>query len=80
MMDLNIRALKDKAAASLDAARFLMGAGHLDFAAARAYYAMFYVAGALLARIGQSYSRTTWLAPPQQLPRFTSVAAGWRKR
>ena len=30
---------------------------HYDFAASRAYYSMFYIAGALLASIGQSYSR-----------------------
>ena len=31
--------------------------GHHDFAASRGYYAMFYVAEALLAHLGQSYSK-----------------------
>ena len=53
----DVQALLDKARANLDAARLLLDAHHLDSAASRAYYAMFYVAEALLAQIGQSYSK-----------------------
>lgn len=41
--------LLDKASGSIDAARTLLDAGHLEPAASRCYYAMFYVAEALLA-------------------------------
>lgn len=41
----------------MDAARGLLRDGYPDFAASRAYYAMFYVAGALLATRGLSYSK-----------------------
>jgi uncharacterized protein (UPF0332 family) len=54
---LGVPALLDKARANLDAARLLLAAQHLDSATSRAYYAMFYVAEALLAQIGQSYSK-----------------------
>ena len=43
-----IRDLVEKGRRSLDAARGLIRDGHFDFAASRAYYAMFYVAEALL--------------------------------
>jgi uncharacterized protein (UPF0332 family) len=52
-----IQALVDKAKESSQAARSLSKAGHHDFAASRAYYAMFYIAEALLATLGQSYSK-----------------------
>lgn len=52
-----IEALVAKAKESLDAAQGLLRDGHPDFAASRGYYAMFYVAEALLAALGQSYSR-----------------------
>jgi len=52
-----VQALIEKAKESTDAARSLAKDGHYDFAASRAYYAMFYVAEALLAHLGQSYSK-----------------------
>ncbi len=51
-----IRALIAKAKTSLEVAEGLVRDGHFGFGASRAYYAMFYVAEALLARIGQSYT------------------------
>lgn len=55
-MNSGIEALFTKARESLTAAQILIKEGHYDFAASRAYYAMFYVASALLANLGQSYS------------------------
>ena len=52
-----IEELIHKAKKSLDAARNLLRDGYPDFAASRAYYAMFYVAEALLAVLGQSYRK-----------------------
>jgi uncharacterized protein (UPF0332 family) len=52
----DIELLIEKATQSLDAAELLRQRGYFDFAASRAYYAMFYVAEALLASLGQSYS------------------------
>ncbi len=49
--------LTPKARDSLKAARLLAANGLLDFAASRAYYAMFYVAEAFLLERGQSFSR-----------------------
>jgi len=46
----------EKAKESLAAANLLQQQGYNDFAASRAYYSMFYVAEALLASLGQSYS------------------------
>ena len=46
----------DKARASHEAATLLRREGYLDFAASRAYYALFYVAEALLLERGLSYS------------------------
>ncbi len=43
-----IRELMSKASESLHAATVLLDAGHPDFAASRAYYAMFYAAQAML--------------------------------
>jgi len=48
-----IEALLQKAKESLEAARGLLRDGYPDFAASRAYYAMFYVTEALLACLGQ---------------------------
>jgi uncharacterized protein (UPF0332 family) len=56
-MTPDIEALIHKAKKSLGAARSLVEDGYFDFAAARAYYAMFYVAEALLAFIDQSYNK-----------------------
>jgi len=51
-----IESLLARAVDSVAAGRTLLVAGHPDFAASRAYYAMFYVAEALLATLGQSYN------------------------
>ncbi len=56
-MNPDIEALIHKAKKSLGAARSLIKDNYFDFAASRAYYAMFYIAEALLARIGQSYNK-----------------------
>ncbi len=55
-MTPEVRALLDKARASHEAATLLRREGYLDFAASRAYYALFYVAEALLLERGLSYS------------------------
>ncbi len=57
MSQSEIGKLIEKAKESLKAARQLLCVGYDDFAASRAYYAMFYVAEALLLAIGQSYSK-----------------------
>ena len=49
-------ALINRAGASLAAASNLLRDGFADFSASRAYYAMFYVAEALLLELDQSYS------------------------
>jgi uncharacterized protein (UPF0332 family) len=51
------QALVEQARESLDAARVLTQAGHHGFAAARAYYSMFYVAEAFLAGKELSFSK-----------------------
>jgi uncharacterized protein (UPF0332 family) len=51
------RGLLLKAKESLRAAELLLNEGHADFAAARAYYAMFYVAEALLLGEELSFSK-----------------------
>ena len=48
--------LLGKAYRSIDSAKMLAGGGHFDFAASRAYYAMFYVAEALLLTKGLLFS------------------------
>jgi uncharacterized protein (UPF0332 family) len=48
----SVEALFAKARDSLAAAHVLIKDGYHDFAASRAYYAMFYVASALLAELG----------------------------
>jgi uncharacterized protein (UPF0332 family) len=55
-MTSGIGALFTKARESLAAAKVLVKGGYYDFAASRAYYAMFYVASALLADLKLSYS------------------------
>lgn len=50
------QALLDKAQRSMDAAKSLVEQGFYDFAVSRAYYAMFYVAEALLDREGLTFS------------------------
>ena len=55
-MTSGIEALFTKARESLAAAQVLTKDGYYDFAASRAYYDMFYVASALLAVLGLSYS------------------------
>jgi uncharacterized protein (UPF0332 family) len=51
------RALLDKASESLTVARSLHPSGHYDFAAARSYYTMFYVASVLLLRRGLRFKK-----------------------
>ena len=46
-----------KASRAIDAAKLLLQAGDADFAAGRAYYAMFYVAEALLAEKERRFRR-----------------------
>ena len=55
MIKPGTEALLDKAARSLDAARILQKAASPEFAASRAYYAIFYVAEALLFQIGLTF-------------------------
>lgn len=55
-MNPDISALLQKAKDSLAAAELLRREGYWDFSASRAYYAMFYVAEALLASLGLSFS------------------------
>lgn len=55
-MSAEVAALLAKAARSRRAAALLAQEDYLDFAAARAYYALFYVAEALLLAEGQSFS------------------------
>ena len=49
--------LLEKAARAIEAAKTLLKTGSADFAAGRAYYAMFYIAEALLLEKGLSYSK-----------------------
>ena len=55
-MTPNQSVLIQKARESLSAARLLQGRSYYEFAAARAYYAMFYVAEACLLSRGLSFS------------------------
>jgi uncharacterized protein (UPF0332 family) len=50
-------ALVNKAKDNLGAARTLISDGYYDFAASRAYHAMFYMAEAMLMQLGQSYNK-----------------------
>ena len=56
-MKAGVRELLEKARDNIEAALVLVETRHLDAAASRAYYAMFYVAEALLAQIDQSYGK-----------------------
>jgi len=49
--------LLDKASRAVEAARVLLREGNMDFAAGRAYYAMFYVAEALLNEKGMRFRK-----------------------
>ena len=55
-MKPEVRSLVQKADESVKAARLLGAEGYWDFAASRAYYAMFYAAEALLLEKGFSFS------------------------
>ncbi len=55
-MTPEVQALLEKARASRRAAILLAGQDYLDFAASRAYYALFYIAEALLLSQGLSFS------------------------
>ncbi len=57
-MNQGVDGLPDKSQASIAAARLLLGARHLDSAASRVYYAMFYVTEELLVAMGQSTANT----------------------
>lgn len=52
-----VRALVRKAEESLDVARVLLDRGNFGFSASRSYYAMFYLAEALLLIQGLSFSK-----------------------
>lgn len=56
-MKKEINLLIDKASRSINAARKLCELGDYDFAASRAYYAMFYISEALLITRGMSFSK-----------------------
>ena len=47
----------EKAQQSLDAAKYLLEGNYYDFAVARAYYTMFYIASAFLEGEGLSFSK-----------------------
>jgi len=55
-MNQHIHEILDKARQSLDAARLLLDQCYTDFAASRAYFAIFYTAEALLLQRGLSFS------------------------
>jgi uncharacterized protein (UPF0332 family) len=57
LKDEPIQVLISKARESIHAANVLLDAGHADFAASRAYYAMFYAAEALLLTRDERRSR-----------------------
>ncbi|MEW6221584.1 MAG: HEPN domain-containing protein [Thermodesulfobacteriota bacterium] len=56
-MTKEVRELLEKAEQSLGAAQILLAQGYADFAAGRAYYAMFYAAEARLLAMGLAYSK-----------------------
>ncbi len=58
-MKTETRKLLDKASHALHAAELLLRGGETDFAAGRAYYAMFYTAQALLLEKGLRFSKHT---------------------
>lgn len=49
--------LLDKARQSFDASQYLLAGGYIDFAVARAYYTMFYLASAILAGENLHFSK-----------------------
>jgi uncharacterized protein (UPF0332 family) len=55
-MKVEVAALMEKAASSRRAAPLLAAQDYLDFAASRAYYALFYAAEALLLAEGLAFS------------------------
>jgi uncharacterized protein (UPF0332 family) len=52
-----IQANLDRSTESIEAAKLLLQSGFPDFAASRAYYAIFYAATALLLQEGQEFSK-----------------------
>jgi uncharacterized protein (UPF0332 family) len=56
-MKPDIQALVNKAKDSFGAAKTLIRDGYYDFAASRAYYAMFYIAEAMLMQLEKSYNK-----------------------
>ncbi len=52
-----VRELLEKSARSIDAAKLLFRDGHFDFAASRAYYAMFFAVEALMLDMDLSFSK-----------------------
>jgi len=55
-MNNDERLMLDKARENIDATDLLISQGFFDIAASRSYYAMFYIAEALLLRRGQHFS------------------------
>jgi uncharacterized protein (UPF0332 family) len=56
-MTEEVREFLDKPQRSIEAAKLLFSDGHYDFAAGRAYYAMFYALEALMLNKGLSFSK-----------------------
>ncbi len=56
-MTETVRGLLNKAAESIGAANVLLADGYFDFAASRAYYAMFYAVEALMLDLDLSFSK-----------------------
>ena len=56
-MSKETSSLLNKARESVKAARLLAEQGHHDFSVSRSYYAMFYVAEAILLKEGQAFSK-----------------------
>jgi len=57
MHSSEVKANMERAEQAVDAARKLASDGYYDFAASRAYYAVFYAASALLLKEGLEYSK-----------------------
>lgn len=75
-------ALLRKARSSIEAARLLLGEDHYDFAASRAYYAMFYVADAFLRGRGLKFSKHSAVhaAFGQHFARTGALPAGMHRQ
>jgi len=85
--------LLHKAQGAIEAATLLLQGGKNDFAAGRAYYAMFYVAEALLFEKGLEFRKHGGFMPPSEstlpnletwMPDFIAIClrpsrAGWRR-